>query len=423
MPLTLEELRKKPYSEQMQTFRSNNDLYQQELFRVQSILKNRPDYAAGLKHYSVLSAVGAGQDIMGAINGTIDLSPYQFDPTQFGQPAEMPGIPDMPDYTSRYESQIDKILANLGNVQPFSYDPDDDEAFQAYLDTYEAKGQTAFNNQLGALSAASGGRASSWATSAASQAQNAYIQQGMSAMPSFMSQAYAQYRDSIGDVYKQADLLLTLDDRDFNRYKMDIENKFTTYNAEMDQWGKALEIKSQNFSDALERTKLNGFVSNEDALVLDVAPGTPSFEAQQEAREKQTWIEQEKMKLENEKELLGIKFEQEKKLINQRAATSGGSGGGSEDKPSGYSKAQATEYRKAAKEFTKFIETDEYIMMNNGQKMEYIESILNQIYADVAAEYYTEAEAEKVLKPIMDSETYQEFFSYENDAIEAQRIK
>jgi hypothetical protein len=213
---------------------------------------------------------------------------------------------------------------------------------------------------------------------------------------------------------------------------MDIENKFTTYNAEMDQWGKALEIKSQNFSDALERTKLNGFVSNEDALVLDVAPGTPSFEAQQEAREKQTWIEQEKMKLENEKELLGIKFEQEKKLINPRAATSGGSGGASEDKPSGYSKAQATEYRKAAKDFTKFIKSEEWNGdpddpyskgMNNGQKMEYIESILNQIYADVAAGYYTEAEAEKVLKPIMDSETYQEFFSYENDAIEAQRIK
>lgn len=394
------------------------------MFRVQNILKSRPDYAAGLKHYSILNAVGAGQDIMGSINGTVDLTPYGYNPTAANQPIgwNPPTIPDMPDYTSRFESQIDDILSNINNKisRPFSYDPADDPAFQAYLDTYKAKGQTAFNDQLGSLAAASGGRVSSWASSAASQAQNAYIQQGMSAMPSFMTQAYQQYRDGIGDLYNQAELYLSMDDKDFSRYRQGVEDKFTLYNAEMDQWGKALELKSQQFGDALERTKLAGFVSNEDALTLGVAPGTPSFEVQQDTREKQNWIFQEQAKLKNEKELLNIKFEQEKKLISHREATSGSS---SKPKASGYSKAQTTENRKLVSGFNKNIKTEDYLTMNDGQKMEYIETILNQIAEDLASGYYTEEEAEKVLKPIMESEEYLKYFGYENDAIEAQRIK
>lgn len=321
MALLLEQVRQKPYAEQMKIFQSDKNLYQQEMARVSGILKGRPDYAEGLKHYASLKAVGSGMDITSVLNGTANLSAYGYNPNATPGFAP-PQIPETQDYSSQYQSQIDEALNNLNDVDPFSYDPANDPAFQAYMDLYEAKGQTAFNNQLGAMAGASGGQVSSWASSAASQAQNSYIAQGMSAAPQFMGAAYQRYRDSIGDMQNNLNNLIAMDDREFQQYQQGIENDFNTYNAQMDQYAKSLEFKSSQFQDALERTKLAGYVSNEDAIILGVNPGTPSFEATKAAQDKQTWLEQTAIELKNEKELLAIKFNQEKQLISARGSSS-----------------------------------------------------------------------------------------------------
>ena len=76
---------------------------------------------------------------------------------------------------------------------PFTYNPSTDPAYQAYRQQYLSAGQRATQNTLAQASAATGGRPSSYAISAAAQAGNNYAAQLSDKIPELYNQAYNRY--------------------------------------------------------------------------------------------------------------------------------------------------------------------------------------------------------------------------------------
>ncbi len=126
-----------------------------------------------------------------------------------------------PTYSSRHQKTFDDAVAALRAVKPFSYDPESDPLFQGYKKTYTREGQRAMQDTLGEVSARTGGLASSYATSAAQQANNGYMQQLADKIPQLLEMAYRMYRDRLGDLRADVDLYGGLEDRDRSRFESD----------------------------------------------------------------------------------------------------------------------------------------------------------------------------------------------------------
>ena len=161
---------------------------------------------------------------------------------------QMPGVPQIDPYKSDYLKDINKALSDLQNIDPFSYDPANDASYQAYIQQQQQLGQTAFNNQLGTMSSATGGRPNSWAQSVASQAQGAYNQQAASAMPQFQQQAFSQYQDSNQLVMDQLKYVMGLDELAFEQHQTGTDNQYREYEAQMGQWADAWPLSKTNYS-------------------------------------------------------------------------------------------------------------------------------------------------------------------------------
>lgn len=122
-------------------------------------------------------------------------------------------------YQSKYSDNIDALLLALQNRPAFSYDPEDDPSYQSYKKMYTAEGKNAFNDQIANLTALTGGRLNSYATAAASQAQNAYAQQLSNIIPTLENAAYNRYLNELKNDYNMLQTLLGLDTQEYNRYR------------------------------------------------------------------------------------------------------------------------------------------------------------------------------------------------------------
>lgn len=122
-------------------------------------------------------------------------------------------------YTSQESTQIDGLLNAILNRQPFSYDYKTDPAYLAYEDKYKRLGDRAREDTLGDVASLTGGMPSSWAVSAASQAQNDYNQQLSDVIPTLYDAAYNRYVTE--DSMKRSDLglVMDVDDMNYGRYR------------------------------------------------------------------------------------------------------------------------------------------------------------------------------------------------------------
>ena len=82
-----------------------------------------------------------------------------------------------PTYTDDYSARIDEMLNKILNRDAFSYDATTDPLYQQYSQQYQLEGQRAMKDTLGQVSARTGGMASSYATTAAQQANQYYAGQ------------------------------------------------------------------------------------------------------------------------------------------------------------------------------------------------------------------------------------------------------
>lgn len=284
-----------------------------------------------------------------------------------------PQAPTIPTFSSEYSGMGRDMLEDIMNIpewqgseysdllqqqmskyasRQFEYNPDTDPAYQAFKQRALAAGDKAYADNLGGLSAMTGGRPNTWAATVASQARNQYVLESEMAVTQFEDRAYQryrdegqdmlnfigildsldtkaynQYRDNIQDKTKLFDMVMTLEDRDFEKYKFTVDQTWKQFDTEVMRFESALEQKRQQISDALDRTNLLGYVDNEASALLGVAAGTLSQGARERAERMIDYAEQQRMEIENYAKKKAIDYQYDMKLIAARGSS--GSGGGS----------------------------------------------------------------------------------------------
>jgi hypothetical protein len=122
-------------------------------------------------------------------------------------------------YEGKYDPETEALIDKILNYGPFSYNPNTDPSFQNRAVAFMREGDRAFNDTIGDLTSMTGGRLNSWATSAASQAKNAYSQKLMDIIPELEGQAYNRYLGGLDILKGNLSALEELDATDYGRFR------------------------------------------------------------------------------------------------------------------------------------------------------------------------------------------------------------
>lgn len=323
------------------------------------------------------------------------------------------------EYNSPYEDLLNQEISKITNRPQFSYNPEEDTAYQAFRNRALRAGDKAYADNLGGMSAMTGGRANSWAGTVASQARNQYVMQAEEAVIQFEDRAYGRYRDETSDMYNLVNLLnsqdeigysrfrdqigdtkdlaemvLRLDDREFEQYKYMADQTWRVFEQEYSAYNDSLTFKNNQIAEAMDRANMLGYVNNKDSIVLGVPTGTLSKEARERAEAMEDYIAKSKIDIENEfksmeethkydLKLLKAREESDLKLKQASAALSsrGGSGGyGSGSQGSVTLKdAEVKLVQKEYDRVTTLVESDEWRRMNEGQRWQRLQTVLEEI--------------------------------------------
>ena len=192
-------------------------------------------------------------------------------------------------------SQIDSLLSAILNREPFSYDYTTDPSYLAYEQQYKRLGDRAREDTLGDIAGLTGGYASSWAASAASQAQNDYNSQLSGIIPQLREAAYNRYLDEDTMMRNDLSLLLGIDQTNYDRYRDTVDdNKWWTefeygkeqdeiannqwqqtfdWNKYVDNWNMLNTKETQTFEQAMSKWNMTGVADESVAATLGVPVG------------------------------------------------------------------------------------------------------------------------------------------------------
>lgn len=139
-----------------------------------------------------------------------------------------------------YSDQVQALLNDIQNREKFSYDMSNDTLFQQSLASAMASGKTAMQDTMGQASALTGGYGSSYATSAANQTYNSFIEDAYNNLPEYYQMALQAYEMEGNEMYKQLSALSEADDREYGRlvdaYNINFDNAESIYDKEYTQW-------------------------------------------------------------------------------------------------------------------------------------------------------------------------------------------
>ena len=131
-----------------------------------------------------------------------------------------------PTYTSQYEAQIDALLNDILNREQFSYDVETDPLYQQYKTMYNREGTRAMNDTLASVASGAGGM-SSYAITAASQANDYYNAQLNDKIPELYQLAYSMYMNDLGAQRDDLSMLQSAESMDYSKY-LDSLNQWNT---------------------------------------------------------------------------------------------------------------------------------------------------------------------------------------------------
>lgn len=155
------------------------------------------------------------------------------------------------EYQSKYEPMQDAALDKLVNRKAFTYDPENDQVFQAYRQQYNREGNRSMEDTMGAVNALTGGLTNSAAVTAAGQARQYWSDKLMDRIPELEANAYNRYvgdynmdRQTLGDI-------MSAYNADFNRaygVNSDIYNDLQAqrewdYNRDLNTWNRNWQDK------------------------------------------------------------------------------------------------------------------------------------------------------------------------------------
>lgn len=98
-----------------------------------------------------------------------------------------------PTYDGAYRQAVDELLGEVLKKREFSYDPAADPAYRAYRQAAVREGSRSAEDTLAKAAASTGGVPSSYAATAAQQAQNYYNAQLSDKIPELYQMAYERY--------------------------------------------------------------------------------------------------------------------------------------------------------------------------------------------------------------------------------------
>lgn len=177
---------------------------------------------------------------------------------------------------SETSTQIDSLLNAILNREPFSYDHTTDPTYLAYEDKYKRLGDRAREDTLGDVAGLTGGLPSSWAVSAASQAQNDYNQQLSDVIPTLYDAAYNRYLNE--DSLKRSDLglIMDVDNMKYGRERDKVaDNKWEQeFGLSKDQfdwnkytWGEEFDLSKDKFDWSKDVDSFNMDIAASDQLM------------------------------------------------------------------------------------------------------------------------------------------------------------
>ena len=155
---------------------------------------------------------------------------------------------DAPVYNNQYAEQQQALLDAIINRPDFSWSKEEDPQWSSYKKSYLREGDRATENALGQAAAASGGRPSTAAVTAATQAGDYYA---------------AQLNDIIPTLYQQAY------DRYLNEYNMSLQDLNAVNNQEQLDYAKYLDQLGQYNTD--RNFAYNQYLSDFDILQNQLA--------------------------------------------------------------------------------------------------------------------------------------------------------
>lgn len=134
--------------------------------------------------------------------------------------AEFPAFSyeNAPEYTSQWDQIIKDLAGGILGREDFEYDYTEDPNYQQYRDAYTREGERAMVDTLGEVAARTGGMASSYATSAANQANNYYMSALADKIPELRQMAYEAYLQGIQGQRDDLSMLLGLESMDYEKY-------------------------------------------------------------------------------------------------------------------------------------------------------------------------------------------------------------
>lgn len=125
---------------------------------------------------------------------------------------------EKPTYTSRYDDRIQQLIEEIGNREKFEYDPKGDALYSQYKKQYAREGDRAQANTLAQAAAATGGRISSYAMTAASQAGDYYASQASDKIAELYELAYNKYLDEYSKKLNELSMVQGAEETDYNKY-------------------------------------------------------------------------------------------------------------------------------------------------------------------------------------------------------------
>ena len=123
------------------------------------------------------------------------------------------------EYQSRYGDQLQSMLDQIMNREPFQYDANADPLFQIYQDQYTLGGRRAMQDTMGQAAALTGGYGNSYAESVGQQTYNQYMENLMGIIPELSQMAYGRYQDEGEALARNYDLLNQLENQEYGRYR------------------------------------------------------------------------------------------------------------------------------------------------------------------------------------------------------------
>lgn len=134
---------------------------------------------------------------------------------------------EAPTYENAFAQQQKDLLDRILNREDFSWSKETDPQWSSYKKSYLREGDRATANALAQASAASGGRPSSYAANAATQAGDYYATKLNDVIPTLYQQAYERYLDEYNMKLKDLNAVNQQEQLDYAKY-LDRLGQFNT---------------------------------------------------------------------------------------------------------------------------------------------------------------------------------------------------